>query len=187
MSGKRRDQSHSSLVLSVLAPDRPGIVEKISQLVSKHEGSWFNSRLSRIGGWFGGLVEVSVSQKQIGPFTRALEELGASDGIKIVTKTSTEERPKPRFQFVVEILGNENPGVIERISVAFNSRQINVDELRTRFYSAPISGVPVFKAQLTGAVRQSESLEGLRNLLEGIASDMMVDIEIKSMNTNMQT
>ncbi|NIM63004.1 MAG: glycine cleavage system protein R, partial [Acidobacteria bacterium] len=49
-----------SLVLTVNGPDRPGLVEALSQTVAKHQGSWLESRMARLAGHFAGILRVSV-------------------------------------------------------------------------------------------------------------------------------
>ena len=50
----------TSLVLSVIGQDRPGLVESLSQTLSAHEASWQESRMSRLTGRVAGILRVSV-------------------------------------------------------------------------------------------------------------------------------
>ena len=42
----------TSLVLTVIGPDRPGLVETISSTITDPDGIWLDSRMSRLGGQF---------------------------------------------------------------------------------------------------------------------------------------
>ena len=50
----------TSLVLTVIGPDRPGIVEQLSDQVLAVGGNWEESRMTRLAGKFAGLLRVSV-------------------------------------------------------------------------------------------------------------------------------
>ena len=56
----------SFLVVTITCPDRPAIVERVTDMVVAHGGNWEESRLARLGGDFAGIVMVSVP-----PITRA--------------------------------------------------------------------------------------------------------------------
>jgi glycine cleavage system regulatory protein len=44
------------LVLIVIGPDRLRIVELLSRIVASHGGNWLESRMSRLGGQFAGII-----------------------------------------------------------------------------------------------------------------------------------
>ena len=48
------------LVMTVIGPDRPGLVDTVAGLVAEHEGNWLESRMSRLGGHFAGILRVEV-------------------------------------------------------------------------------------------------------------------------------
>src|SRR3990167_11495407 len=48
------------LVLTVIAQDQPGLVERIAQCISEHGGNWLESRMSRMAGQFAGILRVDV-------------------------------------------------------------------------------------------------------------------------------
>jgi len=48
------------LVLTVIAPDKAGQVERIAQCIADHNGNWLESRMSRMAGQFAGILRVAV-------------------------------------------------------------------------------------------------------------------------------
>ncbi len=44
------------LVVTITCSDRPGIVERVTDVVVTHGGNWEESRLARLGGDFAGIV-----------------------------------------------------------------------------------------------------------------------------------
>ena len=55
-----------SLVMTVIGADRPGLVDSLAGIVEVHGGNWMESRMSRLGGQFAGILRVQVkAEKQL--------------------------------------------------------------------------------------------------------------------------
>ena len=50
----------TSLVLTIIGDDRPGIVEQLAEEVLDAGANWEESRMARLAGKFAGLLRVSV-------------------------------------------------------------------------------------------------------------------------------
>ena len=138
-----------SLVVTVIGKDRPGLVESVSAVVEEHGGSWVESRMSRLAGEFAGILRVSVPADRADGLTKALE-----------------------------LVGSDRPGIVHKISEALAARGVNVDELNTECEGAPWSGGTLFKAMARLRAPKALDLDQLRESLEAIAGDLMVDISI---------
>jgi len=53
-----------SLVLTVIGPDRPGLVESLSQAIAQQEGNWLESRMARMAGQFAGILRVNIEEER---------------------------------------------------------------------------------------------------------------------------
>ncbi|HEY0985395.1 MAG TPA: ACT domain-containing protein, partial [Kofleriaceae bacterium] len=49
----------NTLVLTVLAPDRTGLVELLAQRIAAAGGNWEESRMARLAGQFAGILLVT--------------------------------------------------------------------------------------------------------------------------------
>jgi glycine cleavage system regulatory protein len=78
----------------------------------------------------------------------------------------------------IELLGLDRPGLVRQVSDLLASRRINVEELRTDRFSAPMSGELLFRAQLRVHVPESVAAGELRQQLEHLAADMMVELRL---------
>jgi len=170
---------NTSLVLTVLGEDRPGLVERISSAVSNHQGNWMNSHLSSMAGYFGGMVHVVVPSNQVDSLISALQQL-ESAGLAVSVRTGlTEETKEIPQQAELQVMGNDRPGIISSISQVIASRGINVEELRTDYTSAPMTGTAMFNARARLLLPPSVSAADLQRDLEKIAGDLMVDIDLE--------
>jgi glycine cleavage system regulatory protein len=165
-------------VLTVSGPDRPGLVEALSQSVANHRGSWLESRMARLAGHFAGVLRVSVPEEQVEALTRELQSL-APESLQVGVARSELEPPASDARALrLEILGSDRPGIVRDISQALADRSINVDELRTEIMSAPMSGELLFLASAELQIPAGLDLDLLRKDLEALAHELMVDIDL---------
>ena len=167
-----------SLVVTVIGPDRPGLVEALSQAVTAHDGNWLESRMARLEGQFAGILCVDVPEVRAEALAEALRGL-APEGLEVVVaRAQAAPRDTRSRQLRLELIGSDRPGIIRDIAQALAGRGVNVDELRTGVESAPMSGEQLFRANAELRVPAELEIEGLRKTLEAIASDLMVDIAL---------
>lgn len=170
----------TSVVLTCIGPDRPGLVEALARVVALHEGNWVESQMTRLAGQFAGLLRVELPGANADELTRALEAL-SSDGLRITLEPADPGEPRAGSRLCqLSLVGRDHPGIVRDISQVLASRNVNVETLETSVSSAPESGEPLFRATASLVAPGSVSVEELRTRLEEIANDLMVDIEFAS-------
>jgi glycine cleavage system regulatory protein len=168
-----------SIVMTIIGEDRPGLVDSVASLVAEHGGNWLESRMSRLGGHFAGILRAEVPAEKEQSLLDDLKKLDAS-GLKVVVhsdKTKAAVAKKPLS--VLEIVGQDRPGIIRDISHALASFGVNVEELQTECVSAAMSGEMLFKARATLSIPESCNLQELLKRLEKIAADLFVDVSLE--------
>lgn len=169
----------TTLVLTVIARDEPGIVQALAQAVAAHGANWEASRMARLGGQFAGLVCVDVERdlaEALMGDLRALE----SRGLRLVIADTVRPAAAPEARVVVlELVGNDHPGIVRAISGALAELGVNVEELETDCVDAPMGGHLLFKAWARLTVPSEVTLDRLQDRLEALASDLMVDIKVE--------
>ncbi len=66
-------------VLTAVSKDRPGIVEDIAQIITEHEGNWVKSSMSRLGGQFAGIIQITVGKDKAEDLASQLQTLTSKD------------------------------------------------------------------------------------------------------------
>ncbi len=66
---------NKTLVITVLATDRPGIVHTLSETLRAHNANWIDSRMANLADKFAGLVQVSVPTDQLDALKAKLQAL----------------------------------------------------------------------------------------------------------------
>jgi glycine cleavage system regulatory protein len=170
------------LVMTVIGQDRPGLVESVADLVASHGGNWLESRMSRLGGQFAGILRVEVSAEKEGELVANLKAL-SSRGLTVVVHSDRPEVESPVGRVrILEIVGQDRPGIVRQISHALASHGVNVEELQTECASAAMTGEALFKARAKLRVPDSADVEKIRQNLEKIASDLIVDISFAGLD-----
>jgi len=162
----------NNLVVSFISPDRPGIVENLSNLVKEHQGSWQTSSLHHLSGFFTGVIEISISEEHSNHLLDALLSL---DDFKCHIETATPDKTVKNADLVLELTANDRTGIIQEISSVIHQQGGNLIKLVSNKGSAPHSGHDLFKAKATISVSPN-TIEPLIEGLEALADDLMVDI-----------
>ncbi|MEM1157077.1 MAG: ACT domain-containing protein [Verrucomicrobiota bacterium] len=171
------DTSNHSLVLTILGQDRPGLVESLASLVKDHQGNWEESRMCRLGGQFAGIVQITIPDTSLEAWKESIQFLQQS-GLQILIAESSVASDNSKSQTAVfEIIGQDQPGIIQNISSALAKHEVNVNELSSECSSAPWSGGPLFKARAEVQIPSDCDISQLRNDLERIAAHLMIDIQ----------
>jgi len=168
-----------SLVLTIIGPDRPGIVEALARKAAAHEANWEESRMARLAGQFAGILHVSVPDRGARALGDALREL-ETQGLRVVLEEiAAVESSEPQRPLRLELVGNDRPGIVREISQVLSRSGVNVDELQTECADAPMSGEVLFRASARLGVPAGVSLDDLQQNLEQIAADLMVDLTLE--------
>ena len=165
-------------IKTVIGQDRPGLVESVAGLVAEHGGNWLESRMSRLGGQFAGILRVEVPSEKEGALVAGLQRL-ESRGLNVMVQPDRPEPPAaPAGESVLEIVGQDRPGIVREISHALASFGVNVEELQTECASAAMSGETLFKARARLSIPASCNAAEIRQKLERIAADLIVEISL---------
>ena len=171
--------AQASLVLTVIGPDRPGLVEALSRVIADHRANWLESRMAHLAGQFAGLLRVSVDAQRAEALAASLEGLSEAGLQVVATRADAAPRADAR-RLRLEGVGLDRPGIVRELSGALAARGVNVEELSSHTSSAPMSGETLFHvvARLQAPTHESESQ--LRAALEKVADELMVDLTLES-------
>lgn len=165
------------LVITLITPDRPGVVQQLSDTILEYGGNWLESRLSRLCGQFAGIIHISVSKSEKPLLLKGLEAL-SKHGIDITVHKGveivTESVAGTSMELFVE--ANDRPGIVEEISSALADVGVNVDQMQTHCESASMAGYQMFVANLCVTLPEGFNSEQLEGALEDISDDLIVAV-----------
>jgi len=169
------------LVMTVIGTDRPGLVDTVAAVVAEHDGNWLESRMSRLGGQFAGILRVELPEQNEQNLTAALHAL-KSQGLTVVIHAD-ESEPASRHKRLawLEIVGQDRPGIVRQISHALADQKVNVEELHTECASGAMSGENIFTARAKLGIPDSCDIGAIRKQLETIAEDLIVEVSFSEL------
>lgn len=169
-----------SLVMTLLGPDRPGVVERVSQVVSQHGANWLESRMAHLAGQFAGIVHVAVPADRAPVLVQALQGL-TNEGLAVIVHTESHVGATPSYAPMwLHVLGADRPGIVHEVTRVLAEQQVNVEDLQTECLPAPMSGDRLFQATARLRLPPGLTAEQLQMHLERIAHDLMVDIQLQT-------
>ncbi|WP_287027995.1 glycine cleavage system protein R [Pseudomonas sp. UBA6310] len=167
-----------NLVITVIAPDQPGLVERLAACVADHGGNWLESRMSRMAGQFAGILRVSVPAAGHRGLSDALQAL-QTHGIRVQLAEGGEPQRSGK-PILLDLVGNDRPGIVRDITRLLAEHEVNLESLITEVLPAPMSSEPLFHAEAMLAVPLELSLDLLQERLETLADDLMVELNLRT-------
>jgi methionyl-tRNA formyltransferase len=168
----------TSLVVTVIGTDRPGIVNLLSDVAQRFGANWAGSRMASLAGQFAGMVHFEVENRSAESFSRGLRELGSAGLHVVIARGEAEAAPGPRRTIRLELVGQDRPGIVRELSGRLATRGVSIDELHTEIASAAMSAERLFKVNALLTVPAGLADDLLKHELEALANEMMVDIEV---------
>ncbi len=169
----------TSLILTLSGTDRPGIVSGLAELVAKHGGNWTESRMARLAGHFAGILHAEVPAEQCDALMQALRAMQTAGLSVVVTPAEPAPAHDDHYGLHLELVGHDRPGIVHQITTVIRRHGINIEELETTTERAPQTDDLLFKAIATLRVPATVTAAKLRQDLEAIATELMVDLSLK--------
>lgn len=169
------------IVLTMIGPDRPGLVQMLTDRVAEHGGNWLESRMSHLGGHFAGIARVQVPPERVAELRRSLGAL-AAQGLRVSVDLGDGAAGVMQGQAaVLELVGNDRPGILKAVSGVLASHRVNVEELTSDCVNAPMDGGRLFRARVQVVAPAGVKLAAVQADLERIAADLMVDVKLTTL------
>lgn len=167
----------TSIVLTVIGQDKPGLVSAISQTITAGGGNWLDSRMASLGGKFAGLLLVSVPDSKAEALMASLQSL-EQQGLRLVIERGASDAAAGGRTLKLELTGLDRPGIVRDISDALARQKVNIEEMETAFFSGSFSGEDLFELRATLRVPAELTEDALRKTIENLANNLMVDISL---------
>jgi len=170
----------TSIVLTVVSDDQPGIVKSLSELLADNGGNWNESSMLSLAGKFAGILLASVPENRADAFIEGLGSLEKKGMHIVAQRTGAASQATGRREVTLDLVGQDHPGIVHDITRILAGHDVNVLELETHCQSASMSGENLFLAHARLMIPADASLEDLQDELEKLANELMVDIKIEN-------
>lgn len=168
----------TSIVITFIGEDRPGIVESISSIITQFNGEWVESRLANLSGKFTGILSVNLPNSDVDAAINHLET-NPIDGIHLQVEKVINDQIKSKGKCInLELVGHDHPGIVHRVSSLLASNGVSVDSLESEIFDAPMTGEKLFKSNLSICIKDEDKLDEVCEALEQLGIELLVDIDV---------
>jgi len=174
---------NTTLVLTFIAEDRPGLVGKLSEVVTAQGGNWLESRMAHLAEKFAGIARVEIPTDKVTALQTALEALEAEGFHLTVEETASGAQPNGNI-LALDLVGPDQPGIVRDITRCLADRGVSVEEMETGVREAPMGGGTLFHGRARVRVPVGLDPESLRDALESLAGALMVDITLRETSSD---
>ncbi|MBY5993898.1 glycine cleavage system protein R [Ferrimonas balearica] len=157
-------------LMTVMGPDRPGMLNQLAALTHQHQGKWLNSRMINLEGQFAAIIKVEVPKSQQQQLQEALME---TPRMHLQIHDCHPEWSAPDRTLALQIDAKDQPGLINDITSALTSHGINVEQMECHRVASAEGGT-LFTAELALSVPAELDPDLVVMELEGLHSHLMV-------------
>lgn len=164
------------LVITCVGKDRPGLVDRLTQVILDAKGNLVDSRMTVLGDDFAILTLVSGNWDTIAKLEDSLNAMAEKESLSITTRRTEERQTKAdAVPYGVDAVCVDSPGIVQQLAEFFANRNINIEELNTNRYAAPHTGTAMFAVHMAIAVPASLHLNTLREEFFGFCDEINLD------------
>ena len=169
---------NQEVILTVVGSDRPGLTRAIADAVYAAGGNWLESHLSRLGGKYVGSVLVELPQARLGELEAAAKAIDAV-GLHVEILPAAGENQRSGQSLGIEIVGQDRPGIVREVTTVLAGLEVNIEDFTTAIEGSAWSGAPLFRARAKLLIPASVSTDQVREALERISGEIMVDFSVQ--------
>jgi glycine cleavage system transcriptional repressor len=174
------DKDH--LILTAVGPDRVGLVEKISEFISRHNCNIEDSKMAVFCGEFAVIALISGDGTKLVKIASNYREIETDTGLTISIKTPAIRQTVEAFlPYKLTASCMDHPGIVHQISNVLSTMGVNIESMETATYAAPVSGTPIFRLEAELSVPARTNINSLRERFAEIQSAENIDIELSSL------
>ncbi len=177
--------------LSAIGIDSPGLVSKITTKIFEMKGNITDVEENCQKGLFSIFlaVDFSASDRSVDEITRDLKTIETETGLRLILGTSGGPGTTPVAEdqnYVVTILGLDQPGIISRVSTFFHKYQINIENCRMlargKFFSMEMV-VNLDKMVIRPHRSRAKAMEKIKTELKDLCAGLNQSVVIQRENT----
>ena len=166
-----------NIIVSIVGPDKPGVVSNISKIIKNNSGNIDKSRMVRLGDFFTIMVSITINKDNLIRLNKDLENYSDYQITTYESKTNLTNDVNDDVK-IIHLNGIDNEGLVFKITNEFTKLNINIEELETNISNAPMSGLTLFS--LIAKIKHSKiDYDILKNKMDTLSSELDVNIVLE--------
>ena len=173
---------NAKLVISAIAPNQPGMVHKITELIAQSGASILQCRMSAMAKEFAVIMEVGGEWNAIAKLEHLLPSKAQSlNLITMFKRSETELRDNDTQLCKVSISTPESIGIVNELTQYFTQLGVNIEEMDCRTFSTLESSELEGEIKLFISVPGNISVDNIRQKFEHFCSEKQLKATIVSL------
>ena len=167
----------TTLILSVIGSDRPGLTQALAGAVLSAGGNWLQSHLSQLGGLYVGSVLVELEPESVEKLRAAVRDVDAQ-GLEVRIAPAIEAPGAAGGAVDFSLVGQDRPGIVHQVTGVLSGLGANIEAFETHLSVEPHSGAPLFHMDARLRLPPTLEAEAVQTALEEISAEIMVDVSL---------
>jgi glycine cleavage system transcriptional repressor len=167
------------LILSAIGPDQMGLVEKISEFITRRGCNIEDSKMAVFCGEFAVILLISGERPNLSRVAFEYRDIESETGLSVSVKTPALKKTSASllaYKLTASCL--DHPGIVYQISGLLHTMGVNIESMETKTYSAPVSGTPLFQLEAELAVPARANIQEVRERLAELQREQNIEIEL---------
>ncbi len=172
----------TTLVVTVMGADRPGIVSLLSDRAQRFGANWAASRMAHLAGEFAGMVQLEVPPENADGLVKALRDLESTGLQVVISKSAGAASSATSSSVKLELVGVDRVGIVSKLTAMLAARNVSIEHIDTEVLAANAgassAGKPAFKVRAQLQVPKAVVMDDLRSELGTLAQALMMDLNL---------
>ncbi len=167
-----------NLVLSAVGPDRPGLVDLLTEALTRYQANVADSRMVNLHGQFALVMRLEVPADQVESLEQDLPAAGEAMGLTMLIREADDRPTEAGVPYRIRTYAMDQAGLVHRITHALSARRINIEDMTTRLEHGPHTGTPLFSIDMVVTLPVDVALKDVRAELEQLCAELNCDLDI---------
>ncbi len=172
----------TSLVITAIGADRPGIVNELTEVLLKANLNIEDSRMTVLGGEFAVMLLVSGNTDSIESVQQQANSLSDSLNLNLLIKaTHKQDSRDNESHYNISVEGMDNPGIVHKLTRYLSQQHINIVNMQTNSGHAPHTGTPIFTVNIRVDIPVKLDIGQIKNDFTDLCNELNMDAEFSSL------
>jgi glycine cleavage system transcriptional repressor len=169
----------SHLVISAIAPNKPGIADEVIALVASSGCNILESKMKTMGETFSLVLMAEGEWNAIAKLEHSLPSRASNLGMTTMMQRTELPAALSALPYRVKIIVLDNPGIIKEITQFFAKQKISIQELSCNTFTSTGTGARIGLIKLTINISPSVSLSKVREEFQDFCAKTNLDGNIE--------
>ncbi len=169
-------------IMSAFSKDRPGVVADVTEVIYENGCNLEDSNMTNILDEFALILLFTGKGDNLeDQLLRDCRRLEREKGITAFIRSVEVEDQTTKLDFITKIInveGIDQTGIVFKISRFLADNNINIENLTSRRFTSPESGVALYFMAITVQIPESISLNQVENGLSRVGEELNLDITV---------